>query len=64
MIYATDFPAVGHKYHLVDFQQFKVMLDFTSITSMTFTGLRLTAVPGTRRRLRLMLSRSVMVFFW
>jgi hypothetical protein len=37
MIYGTDFPAVGHKY-LVDFQQFRVILDFTSVTSMTFTG--------------------------
>jgi hypothetical protein len=46
MIYATDFPAVGHKY-LVDFQQFKVILDFTSITSMTFTGVGADGSTGT-----------------
>jgi hypothetical protein len=46
MTYANTFPAVGHKY-LVDFQQFKVMLDFTSITSMTFTGVAADGSTGT-----------------
>jgi MoaF-like len=32
------FPAVGHRY-LVDFKQFRVELDFTSETSMTYYNL-------------------------
>jgi hypothetical protein len=34
---ATEFPAVGHRY-LVDFKAFRVQLHFTSLTSMTYTG--------------------------
>ena len=33
-----NFPAVGHKY-LVDFQAFRVELNFTSLSSMTYTGI-------------------------
>ena len=35
---SETFPAVGHRY-LVDFVQFRVQLDFTSETSMTYYNL-------------------------
>ena len=44
------FPAVGHKY-VVDFRvdggpgQFRVQLDFHSLTSLTYTGLRADGTP-------------------
>jgi molybdenum cofactor biosynthesis MoaF-like protein len=34
----TNFPGVGHKY-LVDFSAFRVELAFTSLTSLTYTGI-------------------------
>jgi hypothetical protein len=34
----TEFPAVGHRY-LVDFVAFRVELYFTSLTSLTYTGI-------------------------
>jgi hypothetical protein len=36
---SNRFPAVGNRY-LVDFVRFKVELHFTSLTSMTYTGIR------------------------
>ncbi|MEA1650959.1 hypothetical protein VPG91_09460 [Nitrospirillum amazonense] len=36
---AKPFPAVGHRY-LVTFSTFRVELHFTSITSLTYTGIR------------------------
>jgi hypothetical protein len=36
---SNDFPAVGNRY-LVDFQAFKVILNFTSTTSLTYTVLQ------------------------
>jgi hypothetical protein len=41
----ADFPAVGHSY-LVDFQQFKVKLSFSSLTSLTYTVLNPDGSPG------------------
>jgi hypothetical protein len=35
---SEPFPAVGHRY-LVDFQAFRVELNFESATSMTYTGI-------------------------
>jgi hypothetical protein len=35
----NPFPAIGNRY-LVDFVRFKVELYFTSLTSMTYTGIR------------------------
>ena len=35
----NEFPAVGHRY-LVDFVDFRVQLFFSSLTSMTYTGVR------------------------
>ncbi|MBI2714078.1 MAG: hypothetical protein HYX37_06435 [Rhizobiales bacterium] len=34
-----QFPAIGHRY-LVDFQAFRVELNFASETSLTYTGVR------------------------
>lgn len=35
---SETFPAIGHRY-LVDFQKFRVELDFKSETSLTYTGI-------------------------
>jgi len=42
---SNDFPAVGKRY-LVDFQAFKVILNFTSATSLTYTVLQADGSPG------------------
>jgi molybdenum cofactor biosynthesis MoaF-like protein len=34
---SDGFPAIGH-YYFVDFKAFRVILHFTSMTSMTYTG--------------------------
>ncbi|WP_372342791.1 MoaF-related domain-containing protein [Paraburkholderia madseniana] len=39
------FPAVGHRY-LVDFVKFRVELYFTSLTSLTYTGIRKDGTRG------------------